>query len=507
MPSRGRFGPARHSAAGPALPSRLAPGPRLRRLIGRPRGSCGRRMVRPGGTPRPRPGWPVAVPAPGSRWAGAESDMAAPRPCADGPCCSHPSAAPGVQQTLDEMDFERGIWSAALNGDLGRVKYLIQKAVDPSQPDSAGYTALHYASRNGHYAVCQFLLESGAKCDAQTHGGATALHRASYCGHTDIARLLLSHGSNPRLVDADGMTSLHKVSGERVERTKLECGHGVPDPGGGLRSWRLGPQEAEARERQKLDEEKRRRLERFNSSRTNLENLADLEKLVQRRKEKRLKRRVPPKAPQPEVKPQPQAQLEPVGLEVFLKAAAENQEALIDKYLADGGDPNAHDKLHRTALHWACLKGHCELVNKLLEAGAAVDTRDLLDRTPVFWACRRGHLDILKQLLNWGAQVNTRDKIWSTPLHVAVRTGHCDCLEHLIACGARIDAQDKEGDTALHEAVRHGRYRAMKLLLLYGAGLGVRNAASVTPVQLARDWQRGIQEALQAHVRHTRTRC
>nr|XP_020761702.1 ankyrin repeat domain-containing protein 39 isoform X1 [Odocoileus virginianus texanus] len=105
-----------------------------------------------------------------------------------------------------------GIWSAALNGDLGRVKYLIQKAADPSQPDSAGYTALHYASRNGHYAVCQFLLESGAKCDAQTHGGATALHRASYCGHTDIARLLLSHGSNPRLVDADGMTSLHKAA-------------------------------------------------------------------------------------------------------------------------------------------------------------------------------------------------------------------------------------------------------------------------------------------------------
>ncbi|XP_011825069.1 PREDICTED: ankyrin repeat domain-containing protein 39 [Mandrillus leucophaeus] len=109
------------------------------------------------------------------------------------------------------------IWSAALNGDLGRVKHLIQKAEDPSQPDSAGYTALHYASRNGHYAVCQFLLENGAKCDAQTHGGATALHRASYCGHTEIARLLLSHGSNPRVVDDDGMTSLHKAA---------ERGHG-----------------------------------------------------------------------------------------------------------------------------------------------------------------------------------------------------------------------------------------------------------------------------------------
>lgn len=102
--------------------------------------------------------------------------------------------------------------------------------------------------------------------------------------------------------------------------------------------------------------------------------------------------------------------------------------------------PSPPSKLHRTALHWACLKGHNQLVNKLLEAGATVDTRDLvsigegpfswqrrylaysvsqdfsafvlqLDRTPVFWACRGGHLDILKQLLNHGAQVNARDKV------------------------------------------------------------------------------------------------
>ncbi|XP_029421840.1 ankyrin repeat domain-containing protein 39 isoform X1 [Nannospalax galili] len=143
--------------------------------------------------------------------------MAASQPHGDCSCCSHPGAVSVVQQTLEEMDFERGIWSAALNGDLGRVKYFIQKPTDPSQPDSAGYTALlktlmHYASRNGHYAVCQFLLESGAKCDAQTRGGATALHRASYCGHTEIARLLLLHGSNPQLVDDDGMTSLHKAA-------------------------------------------------------------------------------------------------------------------------------------------------------------------------------------------------------------------------------------------------------------------------------------------------------
>nr|XP_003471757.1 ankyrin repeat domain-containing protein 23 [Cavia porcellus] len=297
------------------------------------------------------------------------------------------------------------------------------------------------------------------------------------------------------------------VSEERDEGKVLGFGHAARNPRGQPRDWRLGPLEAVAREKLKQEEERMKRLEKFNSSRINLEKVEDLENLVQRRREKRLRRRPPRREPEPEAEPQPQAQLGPVDLDTFLKAAAENQESLVDKYLADGGDSSAHDKLHRTALHWACLKGHGQLVSKLLAAGAAVDARDLLDRTPLFWACRGGHLDILKQLLNQGAQVNARDKIWSTPLHVAVRMGHSDCLEHLVECGACIDAQDKEGDTALHEAVRHGHYRAMKLLLLYGAKLGVQNVASLTPVQLACDWQRGIREALQAHVRHPRTRC
>ncbi|XP_020839930.1 LOW QUALITY PROTEIN: ankyrin repeat domain-containing protein 23 [Phascolarctos cinereus] len=299
------------------------------------------------------------------------------------------------------------------------------------------------------------------------------------------------------------------ISGERAEGKVLGIRHGVLDPGGWKGDPGLGPQETVALERQKLAEEKKKKLEAFNNSRLRLDSLADLENLVRQQKEKRkrLKRRVPPRAPKPLVELQPPSQLQPVDLETFLKAAVENQELLIDKYLADGGDPDAHDMFHRTALHWASLKGHSQIVNKLWKAGATVDGRDMLDRTPLFWACRGGHLEILKQLLNQGAEVNAQDKIWSTPLHVAVRTGHCDCLEHLIACGAKIDAQDKEGDTALHEAVRHGRYKAMKMLLLYGAKLGIRNTEAMTPVQLARDWQRGIQETLRAYVGHPRTRC
>lgn len=38
-------------------------------------------------------------------------------------------------------------------------------------------------------------------------------------------------------------------------------------------------------------------------------------------------------------------QTEPVNPEQFLQAALENRTLVIDKYLADGGDPNAHDKV------------------------------------------------------------------------------------------------------------------------------------------------------------------
>ncbi|KAM9463605.1 ankyrin repeat domain-containing protein 39 [Oncorhynchus nerka] len=141
-------------------------------------------------------------------------------------CCSHQLASPSAHQTLDEMDFERGIWSAAMDGDLERVKSLLKKGTDPNLRDSANYTALHYASRSGHKSVCKFLLESGACANPQTPGGATPLHRSAYCGQLDVVQLLLHHGADPQLCDGDGSSPLHKAaeqSHEDVCRLLLQC--------------------------------------------------------------------------------------------------------------------------------------------------------------------------------------------------------------------------------------------------------------------------------------------
>ncbi|XP_033933249.1 ankyrin repeat domain-containing protein 39-like isoform X1 [Pseudochaenichthys georgianus] len=166
-------------------------------------------------------------------------------------CCINPVSSPSVYQTLSEMDFERGIWSAAMDGDLERVKSLTQKGTDSNLRDSTGYTALvsslgiflcaassvlihlkllhnllcvlsqHYASRSGHHAVCKFLLESGACASPQTPGGATPLHRSAYCGHLDVVRLLLQHRADPMLCDDDGSSPLHKAAEQSHEEVCL----------------------------------------------------------------------------------------------------------------------------------------------------------------------------------------------------------------------------------------------------------------------------------------------
>ncbi|XP_053873675.1 ankyrin repeat domain-containing protein 23 isoform X2 [Malaclemys terrapin pileata] len=286
-----------------------------------------------------------------------------------------------------------------------------------------------------------------------------------------------------------------QVSGDRYEgkvRAFEVLARGAAQEPEGWRHGVARVRDAVSEEKQKVKEERRKKLETFDSTRVRLESLQDLEAIVRLRKHKRSRKRVRPKEPEPAVP------AEPVDAARFLQAVLENQVPMIDKYLADGGDPDAHDQFRCTALHWACLRGHAEIVDKLLAAGAKLEPRDMLEATPMLWACRGGHLDILQRLLDRGAKISTRDKLRSTALHVAVRTGHCDCAEHLIACGAEIDAQDKEGDTPIHDAIRLGRFKAVKTLLMYGANLSVRNQEALRPVDLVKDWQRGIRQTLQA---------
>ncbi|OWF52191.1 ankyrin repeat domain-containing protein 39-like [Mizuhopecten yessoensis] len=126
--------------------------------------------------------------------------------------CSGHFATPSVHQTLDELDFRRGIWTSALDGDVDDVEKHLLKGDSPNLTDNSGYTALHYACRHGRKAVCELLLKHGANPNSMTKSGrVTPLHRAAYCGHEEIVSLLLKNKADPLIQDEDGKTALHKA--------------------------------------------------------------------------------------------------------------------------------------------------------------------------------------------------------------------------------------------------------------------------------------------------------
>ena len=60
----------------------------------------------------------------------------------EGTSCQCTARSSPYSQNLDEMDFTRGIWSAAMNGEVEQVQKYLDKKSSPDVLDSSGYTAL-----------------------------------------------------------------------------------------------------------------------------------------------------------------------------------------------------------------------------------------------------------------------------------------------------------------------------------------------------------------------------
>lgn len=75
-----------------------------------------------------------------------------------------------------------------------------------------GFTALHYAARDGHMDEARMLLDAGADVNAVTGGDqSSALLVATINGNYDLARMLLERGADPNLVSEDGVGPLFAV--------------------------------------------------------------------------------------------------------------------------------------------------------------------------------------------------------------------------------------------------------------------------------------------------------
>ncbi|XP_048381177.1 peroxisomal NADH pyrophosphatase NUDT12 [Stegostoma tigrinum] len=83
----------------------------------------------------------------------------------------------------------------AATGDTEKLSTVLNYSLSLiNKVDEKGWTALMYASRNGHFEVIQLLLEKGCDKSISNNSGQTALDIAEFWGHKHIADLL----ANPK---------------------------------------------------------------------------------------------------------------------------------------------------------------------------------------------------------------------------------------------------------------------------------------------------------------------
>ena len=97
---------------------------------------------------------------------------------------------------------------AAANGDVIRVRQMLNNGVHPDTQGPKGWTGLRKAAARNKCEVAFELLNHGANVDATNYTGQTALIMACAYNHHQMATLLLSYGANPNLTNCGGRTAL-----------------------------------------------------------------------------------------------------------------------------------------------------------------------------------------------------------------------------------------------------------------------------------------------------------
>ena len=139
----------------------------------------------------------------------------------------------GADVAATHPDGETPLMAASRTGHLDAVKLLVESGANANVADSYQQeTPLMWAAAEGHVAVVNELLKAGADPNRQAHingiderkhgdhptGGFTALHFAVRNGYEDVAAALIKGGADPKLTNGDGLTpSMVAITNDRFD--------------------------------------------------------------------------------------------------------------------------------------------------------------------------------------------------------------------------------------------------------------------------------------------------
>jgi len=113
--------------------------------------------------------------------------------------------ARGIDLNLRARNGDTALMIASYKGKVAAVKALLDKE---AEPNTTGWTALHYAAAIGNDEIVQMLLDASAYIDAGSPNNTTPIMMAARAGKIMTVKLLLDSGADATLKNDVGMSAI-----------------------------------------------------------------------------------------------------------------------------------------------------------------------------------------------------------------------------------------------------------------------------------------------------------